>query len=138
MHDLPTRHRGAHIAVQLDAHLFVGDLLANKHHAWLERGAVDAWLETLAILQGLEPKYVYPGRGYAAGPTLLARQAEYLRRFDAEVKAAHPQEELADAQKKVLVKAIERLYPDYRNAFFINLGVSALWDKYARSSPTLP
>jgi len=43
-----------HIPVQLGQHLFVGDILANKHHSWLELGLIDNWISTLKNLNSIK------------------------------------------------------------------------------------
>lgn len=122
----------AHIALRLGPHLFVGDLLANRHHARLEAGALEEWLTMLDRLKRLGVQYVYPGRGYAAGPALIDRQIEYLKVFRNEIAARHPHGPLPANVKADIAASIAQRYPDYDNAPFIGPGIEALWGKYAK------
>lgn len=131
VHILGPSASAAHIAVQIGDHLFVGDMLANRHHAWLELAQVDAWLAALELLKTLPARYLYPGRGYAAGPALIDAQARYLEDFRAVVRAREPSGELSEETAEAIGKAMEERYPDYGNTFFLRLGASALWKKYA-------
>ena len=119
----------AHVVVDWKGHLFVGDLVANRHHAWLELGLIDEWIAMLEFLQGLHPLRVYPGRGAPGGPELLAKQSEYLRFVRTTVQAARPQRELDEATLETLVKAVVARYPDYGNEYFLQLGIPAVWEK---------
>jgi glyoxylase-like metal-dependent hydrolase (beta-lactamase superfamily II) len=53
----------AHVAVEWEKHLFVGDLVASGAHSWLEIGKTDEWLKRLEELSALQPDFVHPGRG---------------------------------------------------------------------------
>ena len=119
----------AHVVADWKGHLFVGDLVANRHHAWLELGLIDEWIATLEFLQDLRPLRVYPGRGAPGGPALLAKQIEYLRFVRTTVQAARPQGELDKATQAALVKTVVARYPNYGNEYFLELGIPAVWEK---------
>ncbi|NUN12973.1 MAG: MBL fold metallo-hydrolase [Myxococcales bacterium] len=118
-----------HIVVQVGDHVFAGDILANKHHAWLELGLVPEWLRTLDEIGHMNPRHLYPGRGHAQGPQLLETQRAYLHDFENAVRRAQGQQPWSDEVKKQIVTEIETKYPGYGNPFFINRGVKSVWDR---------
>jgi glyoxylase-like metal-dependent hydrolase (beta-lactamase superfamily II) len=122
---------GAHVAVEFDGHLFVGDLIANQNHAWLELGLIDAWKQRIEELKALHPKFVHPGRGPTGGPELLDAQAAYLDRVVALVKAESPNGDPNPAAVERVEKALEAEYPNYGYAHFLELGLPAVWHSLA-------
>lgn len=121
----------AHVAVSWEGHLFVGDLVANGSHAWLEIGRTDAWLERLAELEALAPRYVHPGRGRSGGPQLLKAQREYLQTvidLVAAEKPVMPPDPTALARVRA---TLERKYPGYRFPVFLEIGLPAEWERQA-------
>ena len=78
----------AHVVVQFERHLFVGDLVSPGNHAWMELGAIDAWVQVLEKLLALDPLYIHPGRGPTAGKDALSAQIDYLRTVQNLVRAA--------------------------------------------------
>ena len=135
----------AHVVVEYDGHVFVGDLVANNHHSWLEIGKTDQWLARLAEIRALKPAFVHPGRGPSAGPELLDRQEAYLRKVikrvqDAQVKltggaaAAIPAAETAAAEAAIAAVKAQLLedYPGFGNDYFLEVGLPAEWDRQAR------
>lgn len=130
----------AHVALSWQGHLFVGDLVANGAHSWLELGHSAQWLDRLDELAALEPEHVHPGRGASGGPELLTAQTAYLRRVRTLVATEHtalttdghePSEaEVKDALNRVR-SALEREHPDYRFAVFLNIGLPAEWRRRA-------
>lgn len=125
----------AHVVVEYDGHLFVGDLVANLGHAWLELGLVEEWLKRIDELEALKPTYIHPGRGPSGGAELLARHRAYLHRVKSYVLGAKPWKRRSEAMKESAMKKIQsRLetdYPGYGNAYFIQIGLPAVWDKLA-------
>jgi glyoxylase-like metal-dependent hydrolase (beta-lactamase superfamily II) len=75
----------AHVVIEHEGHVFVGDLVGNGTHAWLEIGEVEQWQARLAEITALKPRFVHPGRGATGGPELLEWEAGYLRRVLEEV-----------------------------------------------------
>jgi glyoxylase-like metal-dependent hydrolase (beta-lactamase superfamily II) len=122
---------GAHVVVQFEDHLFAGDLVTNDGHSWLELGLTDAWLQRVAEMKALNPKFVYPGRGPAGGPGLLDAQQAYLERVIAEVAAEKPQGELPDDARKRIRARMDAAYPGYRFSLFLDLGLAAEWARQA-------
>ncbi|MDB4996324.1 MAG: beta-lactamase [Myxococcaceae bacterium] len=129
----------AHVAVEWDGddgkHLFVGDLVGNEFHSWLELGKVDEWLARIAELRALHPKFVHPGRGATGGPELLDQEERYLRdvlRLVAEERASSPTPSPA-ALDRVKSKMLA-LYPRYDFDVFLDLGLPAVWSHAASTS----
>jgi glyoxylase-like metal-dependent hydrolase (beta-lactamase superfamily II) len=122
----------AHVAIEWEGHVFVGDLVGNGGHAWLELGKIDEWLARLAELKALSPKYVHPGRGETGGPELIDRQAAYLRDVDAIVASEQPK--VADDEDGIeRAKAkLKAKYPSYDWAVFLEMGVPAVWNRHVK------
>ncbi len=121
-----------------ERHLFAGDLLANKAHAWLEIGKSDQWLARLGEMRALNPARAYPGRGPAAGPALVDEQEAYLtavREEVAKVVAAERAGEKFDSKQRV-IERVEARYPDHRFAVFLRIGIPAELER-ERQAPTL-
>jgi glyoxylase-like metal-dependent hydrolase (beta-lactamase superfamily II) len=123
----------AHVVVQLDKHLFVGDLVANGSHSWLEIGRTDEWLRRLAELEKLEPDHVHPGRGPSAGGELLEREEAYLRRVITIVAAEKPTLPASDEALARVQAKIEEEYPGYGYSVFLKIGLPAEWERQARA-----
>ncbi len=117
-----------HILIEVGEHLFAGDILANKHHSWLELGLVDRWLGVLRYIENLHPKYLYPGRGYASGIQLLSQQTRYLNDVKRIVHKYKVGTGLTHAIKAQIIDEITAIYPDYGNSFFLNLGIEPVWE----------
>jgi glyoxylase-like metal-dependent hydrolase (beta-lactamase superfamily II) len=143
LHVLGPGCSGAHVALWWEGHLFVGDLVANGAHSWMELGLSDEWLARIDELAALQPTHVHPGRGGSGGAELLTAQAEYLRRVQALVSAEHaaltaggrtPRDaEVDEAQARVRA-AIEREHPGYGFAVFLRIGLPAEWRRAAAAA----
>ncbi|MGZ3452702.1 MAG: MBL fold metallo-hydrolase [Polyangiales bacterium] len=107
----------AHVAIEWEGHLFVGDLVGNGTHAWLEIGKPNEWRSRLAELMKRQPKYVHPGRGASGGANLLVAQDAYL----SEVIEITAHEASADAAK---AKILER-FPGLDFPVFLEIGIPA-------------
>lgn len=126
----------AHVVLEWDGHVFVGDLVAHNAHSWLELGRTDAWLDRLAEIEALSPRHVHPGRGRSGGPELLAAQREYLRAVIDLVAAEKPTMPPDPAALARVRAAIEQRYPDYRFPVFLELGLPAEWQRQADAAGT--
>ncbi len=121
----------AHIVVQTGQRLFVGDLVSNRAHAWLELGLIDEWVARLNQLKALNPSKIYPGRGEVAGPGLLDEQIGYLMRVHSYIAAENPKGELGLIRKWLLRFKITRSFPEYRYPTFMSDGLPAVWKRVA-------
>ena len=121
----------AHLLISLDGHLFVGDLIANKYHAWLELGKSKQWLERLEeIRRFAQATVIHPGRGYAmASETLLKQQEDYLQFINKTLTDFYTGGEITEEDKKGVIEAIVKQYPDYGFAVFLNMGIPAEWEQ---------
>jgi glyoxylase-like metal-dependent hydrolase (beta-lactamase superfamily II) len=131
----------AHVVIEYEQHVFVGDLVAGMGHAWLELGLVDEWLARLSEIHALAPRYVHPGRGPSGGADLLGTQRAYLEKVIALVREEDPRPGIAGADKEAAIARIqERLlaaYPDYPMRRFAENGLSRVWDRLA-AQPAAP
>ncbi|MDI3287027.1 MBL fold metallo-hydrolase [Polyangium sp. 15x6] len=121
----------AHVVVEYDGHVFVGDLVGQGTHAWVEIGEIEAWIERLAEIAALKPKFVNPGRGKTAGADLLEWETGYLRRLLEEVAkekpAMPPPAGAIDRVKDRMMKA----YPGLDYDVFLDVGLEEVWRKQA-------
>lgn len=119
-----------HLVSQWGGHLFVGDLVANGTHSWMELGLLDAWQQRLAELTALAPTAVHPGRGPSGGAPLLSAQAEYLHEVralaDAAVASASDHDEGTAAQRRLRVALMAR-FPQHRFEAFLDVALPTLW-----------
>lgn len=135
----------AHVAVEWEKHLFVGDLVAGGAHSWLEIGKTDEWLKRLEELQALQPDFVHPGRGPSGDERLLRQEAAYLKDVIAAVAAEKPRPLAGDKLDAAAEQALERIqkklearYLGYRFAVFLELGLPAEWRRQAALAASTP
>ncbi len=121
----------AHLLIELDSHLFVGDLIANKNHGWLELGKSEQWLKRLGeIRANINPKVIHPGRGYAmAGERLLTAQENYLRFINQTLVEFYTGKQITEKNKSDVIDAITQKYPDFGFDYFLSLGIPAQWEQ---------
>lgn len=128
----------AHVVIEWEGHVFVGDLVANGHHGWLELGLTSEWLARLDEIEALAPHRVHPGRGPSGGPELLGAQRAYLERVAAIVAASGPTWPAPPGAIERLQAEIEAAYPDLGHAVFLRIGLPAEVRRQAltRSDPS--
>jgi glyoxylase-like metal-dependent hydrolase (beta-lactamase superfamily II) len=124
----------AHLAVQFEDHLFVGDLATKGFHSWLELGLLDEWVKRLDELMLLKPKYVHTGRGASGEGDILSREKEYLVAVQEIVSAKKPRpgKVLSKSLAKEIRGEIVARYPAYDYPLFISNGLEALWARMSR------
>ncbi len=129
----------AHVVLEWEKHVFVGDLVAGMTHAWLEIGRTDGWLRRLAELEQLGPAFVHPGRGPSGDGRLIAQQRAYLEAVVAEVAAERPwvgEGGKLDAKAETAIARIkqrlEQRFLGYRFGVFLDIGLPAEWRRQAR------
>jgi len=134
----------AHVVLQFKDQVFVGDLVANGAHSWLEIGRTDAWMQRIAEIEAMKPRLVHPGRGPSGGPELLTRQRAYLEEVMTLVAAERPSGPPQEAALGRVRAALERRYAGYRFPVFLEIGLPAEWARQAKlaesgdHSPTPP
>lgn len=119
----------AHVVVEVDGAVFVGDLVSNGVHAWIELGMLPEWMETLDAVAALKPARVFVGRGASGGPELIAAQRAYLLDVWERVRALKPSEDPSAEALATLKADIEAAYPAYGYAAFIRIGLPAVWSR---------
>lgn len=124
----------AHVVAEYDGHVFVGDLVGNGTHAWLEIGEAEAWLTRLQEIAALKPRFVHPGRGRTGGPDLLDWEAGYLRRVLEEVAKERPTLPPAEGAIERVEQRILQAYPGLDYDVFLSLGLPAVWQKQAEKA----
>jgi glyoxylase-like metal-dependent hydrolase (beta-lactamase superfamily II) len=124
----------AHVVVERPdtKDIFVGDLVANKNHSWLEIGKTDEWLNRIDEMKKLSPKRVFPGRGQPGAASLLDDEEAYLKKVvsivAAEKPTMPPDEKAFERAKKNIVDA----YPSYGYPVFLEIGLPAEWERQAK------
>jgi glyoxylase-like metal-dependent hydrolase (beta-lactamase superfamily II) len=121
----------AHVVVEWEGHLFVGDLVANGTHSWFENGRTDAWLERLDELRALHPKWIHPGRGFTDGPELLDRQTDYVHTVVEAVAAEHPRGRPTPEAFARITERVNQRYPDHHYPAFLPMVLRAEWARQA-------
>jgi hypothetical protein len=119
--------RLAHVVVQAEDHIFVGDLIANGAHSWMEFGLMDEWFQRLMELRTMNPTHVHPGRGRTGGPELIDAQTLHLRIVDEMVAAERLTGSLGWLQKHRLWNRIIDLYPQHHFRVFVGDGLPSVW-----------
>jgi glyoxylase-like metal-dependent hydrolase (beta-lactamase superfamily II) len=123
----------AHVVLEWNQHVFVGDLVGNGVHSWLEIGKTDQWLQRLTEIEQLHPTRVHPGRGVSGGPELLANERTYLENVIQIVAAESPTLPMPEAGFERAKAKIAAKYPDYGFPVFLDIGLPAEWARQARA-----
>ena len=118
---------GAHVVAQIADSIFVGDLLANKGHAWMELALFDEWLARLDELDALKPVHIYVGRGDAAGPELIDANRRYLKTVRSIVQAENPAGEISYFKKRAVKSRITDAFPAYAWDSFVWEALPDIW-----------
>ena len=120
----------SHVLIELDHHLFVGDLVVNGFHAPLRLGRSKQWIERLQeIQQFAAPRVIHPGRGYAMnGAQLLEQQIAYLRFFRQAVAAVYSGGRITPADRVAISDRLRQRYPDYPLDEWLAVGIDAEWE----------
>lgn len=122
----------SHVVVEWKRHVFVGDLVANGTHSWLEIGKTDEWLRRLDEIDAMHPEYVHPGRGPSGGPELVSAERAYLRAVMAAVAEEKPQKK-DDADGIARAKArVKDRFPGLDYEVFLDIGLPAEWNRQAK------
>lgn len=124
----------AHVVVEYDKHIFVGDLVASGTHSWLEIGRTDEWLKRVKEMRALKPKFVHPGRGPSGGPELLDQEEAYLNKFIAIVAAENPVMPAPPEAIERVKTRMKEAYPDLGFPVFLGIGVPAEWRRQAEKA----
>lgn len=115
-----------HLAIEWKKHLFVGDLVTNNYHSWLELGRVDAWIARIQELQRLAPDWVHPGRGPSGSDSLLVQELHYLKTVRQIVRTGVAKAHTRKQAQVQIEDQILKSFPGYRNSLFVSNGVEAL------------
>lgn len=124
----------AHVVVEWEGHVFVGDLVGNGTHAWLEIGEVEEWMKRLEEIAALKPKFVHPGRGASGGPDLLQWESKYLGRVLEEVAKEKPTLPPPAGAVERVKDRIMKAYPGLDYDVFLDVGLEEVWRKQAQKA----
>lgn len=122
----------AHVVVEFDRNVFVGDLVTIGFHSWLELGQLPEWVKRIDEIAALKPKYVRTGRGGSGAEDTLAREKEYLQTVQKVVrdhKLRHRNAEYRDEFGEAIAKEIFRRYPAYDYPIFVENGMEEAWNR---------
>lgn len=116
----------AHVVVEFDKHIFVGDLVTQGFHSWLELGLLREWITRIDELKGLNPEYVHTGRGGSGDASLLDREKDYLKDVISIVKRSKGDTD--KAYNEIIAR-----YPAYDYPRFVENGLEAVSKKLISS-----
>jgi glyoxylase-like metal-dependent hydrolase (beta-lactamase superfamily II) len=121
----------SHVLIELDDHLFVGDLLANRYHSDLSLGRSQQWLERLEEIRKFAgARVIHPGHGYAMNADeLLDRQEAYLGDFRKAVAEYYTGGDITELDRKSIAERLREWYPDYPLADLLDAGIEAEWQR---------
>ncbi len=124
----------AHVVVQFEDNVFVGDLATIGFHSWLELGQPEEWLKRIEEINAMEPTYVRTGRGGSGDADVLTRESEYLNTVIRTFKSFHPKKgkALKKSDSEKIVKTILQKYPSYDYPNFIENGVAEVWKSLSK------
>lgn len=124
----------SHVVVEYDKHLFVGDLVTQGFHSWLELGMIEEWLKRLDEIDAMKGKFVHTGRGGSGDTDLIARERQYLKTVLAVFKKHRPSKKktLTEATSRQILNEILTKYPSYDYPLFIENGIEATWQKLSK------
>lgn len=123
----------AHVVLEWEKHVFVGDLVGNGVHSWLEIGKTDEWLKRLDEIQALSPSRVHPGRGTSGPASLLSDERTYLETVIGIVKQEKPTLPMQDDAFERAKTKIVAAYPKHGFPVFLEIGLPAEWARQARA-----
>ena len=121
----------AHVVVEWKKHVFVGDLVGNGVHSWLEIGKTDEWQKRLDEISAMAPEVVHPGRGKTGGPELLRNERDYLASVVRIVADEKPSMPIDDTRLERAKTKIRAAYPTYGFPVFLEIGLPAEWERQA-------
>ncbi|MFP2904838.1 MBL fold metallo-hydrolase [Pyxidicoccus sp. 3LFB2] len=128
----------AHVVVEWEGHLFVGDLVARGAHGWFENGNAEEWLKRLEELRALNPKWLHPGHGAPGGPELIAQQREYLRTVMEAVTAEQPRGPATPEALARIQDTVMRRHPDRELPQFLPMFLGTEWARQAALARSAP
>ena len=111
LHVLGKGCSGAHVVAEYDGHVFVGDLVTQGFHSWLELGELREWLKRLDEIRALD-----------------------LRTVISIVEKHHPRKGVAlsdDGSDQILAEIVAR-YPAYEYPKFAENGLPEVWNHLAK------
>lgn len=123
----------AHVVVEWNRHVFVGDLVSNDAHSWLEIGKSDEWQKRLDEISTLKPEVVHPGRGKTGGPSLLVNERAYLGEVARIVSEEHPSMPVDEVKLERAKQRIRAAYPSYGFPVFLDIGLPAEWERQSKN-----
>jgi glyoxylase-like metal-dependent hydrolase (beta-lactamase superfamily II) len=124
----------AHVAVEYDGQLFVGDLVGGPMHPVLSGGSLDAWFKRLQELRSGKPRRVFPAHGEPGGMALIANQMLYIKQLMNFVAAEKPR---LPAPSQALVRVKDKMlqaYPAHAAPEHLDALVAAEWQRQASNA----
>lgn len=120
----------SHLLIELDGHLFTGNLVVNKYHPW-PGGHSRLWLMRLdEIARHIAPRVIHPGRGYPMqAEVLLKQQGQYLKDLQQAVAKVYTGGEISELDQQDITQAMIKAYPQYGHERFLRYLVPAEWQQ---------
>ncbi len=124
----------AHVVVEYEGHVFVGDLVGNGTHAWIEIAEIEQWQTRLAEITAMKPRFVHPGRGESGRADLLEWEKMYLQRILDEVAQEKPTLPVAPQAVERVKNRMLKAYPKLDYDVFLELGLGDVMKKHAEKT----
>lgn len=124
----------AHVVVEYEGNVFVGDLVGNGTHAWVEIGEIEQWQVRLNEIVALKPKYVHPGRGTSGGMEIVQWQQGYFRRLLEEVAKENLAMPLPAGAVERVKERMMQAYPGLGYDVFLDVGLEEVLKKQAEKA----
>ncbi len=123
------------LVIELDKHIFVGNLVVNQSHIW-PPGMTEQDLARLEQLRLFAAEMIYPGRGRTApADVLLNQQVRYLQFVQQAVADGHSGDEMTDQDKQAIIGQIVAQFPDYTFPRFLRYVVPKEWERQLKQNP---
>lgn len=110
--------------------VFVGDVVFNQMHGFMNDGHSRQWLTVLAQLSAelRNVDTLFTGHGEPGNPTVLIdSQIDYVTTYRAQVSAlANGAKQLTNEQKEHLEQALIQAYPKHQLSAFIQAGADSV------------
>jgi len=106
------------IFVEGDGVLFAGDVLMNERFLAFntERSSVEAWLDSIETIDGLDPMLIVPSHGEMGDRSLIDTNRGYLEALRARVAEIKGEGRTLDETSDIVATEFRERYPEWRGS----------------------
>ncbi|MBV7263363.1 MBL fold metallo-hydrolase [Photobacterium sp. WH24] len=120
-----------------DSIIFVGDLVFNNMHSFMNDGHSSLWISKLQKIKEKVHKscIIFTGHGEPdQAYFLIEKQISYIKLYQNEIQSiSQGRSQLTDDEKSIFVEIISRRYPHYKLLDFISAGANSVATEMAFS-----